>query len=123
MKYMILINHNQQARSSWENMSDEQRAAGYSAHASLVEDLAGSGELVVSDALADPSHAKRVTVDDGKVITADGPFPEMKEHLAGYYLVDCDSIERAVKHASRIPEAAFGLVEVRPILGSGDADF
>ena len=49
-------------------------------------------------------------------MATDRPFAEVKEHLAGFYLVDCESIDRAVEHAARIPEAGFGLVEVRPIM-------
>jgi len=74
----------------------------------------------VTEALADPSAGKRVTVQDGKAMTTDGPFAEVKEHLAGFYLVDCDSVERAVEVASRVPEAEFGMVEVRPVLSLSD---
>jgi hypothetical protein len=47
----------------------------------------------------------------------DGPYAEVKEYLAGFFLVDCATIERAIEQAVRIPEAALGLVEVRPIMG------
>jgi hypothetical protein len=57
-----------------------------------------------------------VSVLDGKVLTTDGPFAEVKEQLAGFYLVDCDSMDRAIEYAAMIPEATgFGVVEVRPI--------
>jgi hypothetical protein len=46
----------------------------------------------------------------------------MKEHLAGFYLVECESIDRAVEHAARIPEAALGMVEVRPVLTPNGPD-
>jgi hypothetical protein len=49
----------------------------------------------------------------------DGPFLEAKEHLAGYYEVDCASIERAVELAGLMPEARYQGVEVRPVLGPG----
>lgn len=122
MKYMILINHNQQAREAWEHMSESERAAGYQAHGALHNDLVQSGEMVVAEALADPTQAKRVLVTDGRTTTTDGPFPEMKEHLAGFYLVECESVDQAVAHAARIPEAAFGTVEVRPVFGAGGPD-
>jgi hypothetical protein len=38
------------------------------------------------------------------------------EHLAGFYLIDCDSIERAIEYAAKAPDAEFGTVEVRPVL-------
>lgn len=122
MKYMILISHNKQARDAWESFSEAERAKGFQAHAALHDSLTDSGEMVVAEALADPSQAKRILVNAGQTTTTDGPFPEMKEHLAGFYLVDCENIDRAVEHAARIPEAAFGLVEVRPVLNNAGPD-
>jgi hypothetical protein len=116
MKYVILIRHNPQAREVWASMPVEQRAEGLAAYAALNEELLASGELIVSEALADPTTAKRVGVHDGEVITSDGPFAEVKEHLAGFYLIESDSIERVVRYAARIPEAAYLDVEVRPVL-------
>lgn len=119
MKYLILIYSNSASRAIWESFSDAQRAEGYEYYAKLGEDLASSGEMIVSEALADPSVAKRVAVTDGRTISTDGPFAEVKEHLAGFFLVECESVDRAVEVAARMPEAAFGLVEVRPVLTLG----
>jgi hypothetical protein len=116
MKYVILIYSNPASRQLWAQLSGEQRGAGLRAYAALNEDLAASGELIVSEALADAALATRVTVTDGQPLTTDGPFAEVKEHLAGFYLVDCETTERAVQIAARIPEAALGLVEVRPVM-------
>jgi len=55
-------------------------------------------------------------------MTTDGPFAEVKEHLAGFLLMDCDSAERAVEIAARVPDAVWGLVEVRPVLDMSDWD-
>lgn len=120
MKFAILIYQNPQSRQIWDRLTPEQRAEGLRGYAALDDDLAASGEMIVSQALADPSHGKRVSVSGGQVVTSDGPFAEVKEHLAGFYLVDCESIERAVELAARIPEAAHGLVEVRPTLSLSD---
>jgi hypothetical protein len=116
VKYVILIYQNPVSRAIWDGLSEAQRAEGWAAYADLNKDLTASGELVVSEALADPSQARRVTVRAGRPIPSDGPFAEAKEHLAGFYLVDCASIERAIEIAARIPEAAHINVEVRPIL-------
>jgi hypothetical protein len=116
MKYLILIHHNRQATESWASMSAEERAAAVLAHTELHRDLVDSGEMVASEALADPSQARRVLVSAGQATVTDGPFAELKEHLAGFYLVDCEGVDRAIEHATRIPEAAFGLVEVRPVM-------
>ena len=116
MKYLILIYHNPTTQTLWEGFSDAERAEGLRVYAALKKDLAASGELIVTEALADPSLAKRVSVREGQTMTTDGPFAEVKEHLAGFFLIECESIERAVEHAARVPEAAFGLVEVRPVM-------
>jgi hypothetical protein len=115
MKYVVLIYGNPMSRDIWARLTEEQRAAGLQAYTELNESLADSGELVVTEALADPSAGKRVSVTDGRPMTSDGPFAEVKEHLAGFYLIDCDSAERAVEIAAQVPEAEFGMVEVRPV--------
>jgi hypothetical protein len=116
VKYLILIYANPASRAVWEGLSEAQRAEGLKAYAALNEDLAASGEMVVAEALADPSLAKRVSVREGRTVTSDGPFAEAKEHLAGFFLVECESLDRAVEVAARVPEADLGLVEVRPVL-------
>ena len=119
MKYLILIYSNPESRAIWESFSDAEQAEGLRYYAGLTGDIAASGELVVSERLADVSLAKRVTVRDGATMTSDGPFAEVKEHLAGFFLVECESMERALEHAARVPEAGLGLVEVRPVMERG----
>jgi hypothetical protein len=91
---------------------------------SLNAGLERSGELVAVEALADPRQARRVRAgDDGKPIT-DGVFPETKEFLAGYWIVDVDRPERAHEIAAQA-SAAPGPggkplnmdIEVREIMG------
>jgi hypothetical protein len=120
VKYVILIWSNPTSRKLWESFSDDERAEGFQAYAALDQELAASGELIVSEALADPSATTRVSVRDGRTITTDGPFAEAKELLAGFYLVDCESLDRAVAIAARVPGLAeLGLVEVRPVVDLG----
>jgi hypothetical protein len=119
------------SRELWEGFSDAERAEGFGAYAILTEDLAASGELVVAEALADPSLARRVpaaegaalTTDgpfaEGAALTTDGPFAEAKEQLAGFFLIECADIECAMEIAAQVPEAELGLVEVRPVLDLG----
>jgi hypothetical protein len=122
VKYLILIYSNPASREIWEGFSDDQRAEGYRYYAALTEELAAAGELIVSEALADPSLTTRVTVLDGQTLTSDGPFAETKELLGGFFLLECESHERAVEVAARVPEAELGLVEVRPVLGLGGTE-
>jgi hypothetical protein len=63
-----------------------------------------------------PEMATTVRVQDGKTLTADGPFVEMKEALGGYLFFDADDLDAAIELASRIPAARMGgAIEVRPI--------
>jgi hypothetical protein len=116
MKYLIQIYSNPESRAVWEGFSPEQQAEGYDYYNRISHELANSGELIATEALADRSLAKRVTKTADGVIASDGPFAETKELLAGFYLVDCETEERAVEIAARFPEAEFGLIEVRPVL-------
>jgi hypothetical protein len=116
MKYLILIYGNAESRAIWESFTDEQQAEGFAYYAGIGEELAASGELIVTEALADASETKRVSVRDGRTVATDGPFAEAKELLAGFFLVECESVDRAVEIAGRLPEAEFGLIEVRPVM-------
>jgi hypothetical protein len=122
VRYLILIYSNPASREIWEGFSDDQRAEGYRYYAALTEELAAAGELIVSEALADPSLTTRVTVRDGQTLTSDGPFAETKELLGGFFLLECESHDRAVEIAARVPEAELGLVEVRPVLELGGTE-
>lgn len=115
MKYLVLIYTNPESRQLWEQLPEAQQEAGLQAYAQLNESLAASGEMIVSESLADASLAKYVVVREGQATTTDGPFAEAKEQLAGFYLVECERIERATEIAAQIPEAEAGVVEVRPV--------
>ena len=122
MKYLILIYSNPASREIWVGFTDDQRAEGFRYYAALADELAASGELIATEALADASVTRRVAVRDGQTLTSDGPFAEAKEQLAGFFLIDCRSAERAVEIAARVPEAELGLVEVRPVLQLGGTE-
>jgi len=122
VKYLILIHSNPKSLALWETLTDEQRYAFGKGHMALTESLAESGELIVSEGLVDPALGKMVSVRNGETLTSDGPFAEVKEHLAGFYLVDVDSYERAVEIAARAPDASYGAVEVRPVLDMSTYD-
>lgn len=113
MRYLILINQNPHA---FEGLDDEQLRAFGRRHLELRESLLDSGELVAGEGLANSSQARTVAVRGGTTITSDGPFAELKEHLAGFYLIEVPSFERAVEVAAQIPDAEVAEVEVRPVL-------
>lgn len=118
MKYLILIHQNRGAREQFAAMPADVQASGMQAYYDLNADLAATGELVSAEALADDSTATVLSMRNGTVVTSDGPFAEAKELLAGFYLVDVGSRERALEIAARIPEvqAGAGDVEVRPVM-------
>jgi hypothetical protein len=97
-------------------MPEQQRDQLMTQFVQLMEEITGSGELVGTEALADPVLALTVRVRDGLPATTDGPYIESKEQLAGYFVVDCESLERATGIAARFPNALFGAVEVRPVM-------
>ena len=115
MKFLVLIYGNPESRAVWDAMTDEQKKEGMAGYAALHEALAVQGELIASESLDAPELTKQVLVRDGKPMTTDGPFAEVKEQLAGFYLLDCDSMDRAVEIVAQIPEAPFSVVEVRPV--------
>jgi hypothetical protein len=119
VRYMILIHSNP---NTWDALSWEQRKQLGREHMALDAALQESGERVAGEGLADTELTKCVTFRDGERVVSDGPFAEAKEHLAGFYLVDVDSEERALEIAAQIPDARFTQVEVRPVLDFKTAD-
>lgn len=116
MKYLIMVLSNPESAAALRSLSEQEGREFGRRHRALSEALADSGELVVSEGLDDQANAVRVRLRDGETMTTDGPFAEVKEQLAGFYLVECASLERAVELAARVPDAAFTDVEVRPVL-------
>ncbi|MBW4721891.1 YciI family protein [Saccharothrix obliqua] len=115
MKFLISMHINPAVLDA---LTDEERAALGAGHGEFIEEVKRSGELIAMQALVDPSQAAVVSVRDGRPVVTDGPFLEAKEHLGGFYLVDCEDKARAVELATRIPDAAIeGLgVEVRQVM-------
>jgi hypothetical protein len=90
------------------------------------KELAESGELVETRGLTAPVHARRVQLRDGVPAVTDGPFAETAEVLAGYWIVDCSSFDRATEIAARLSkcpvpiDASISFADVRPIAESRD---
>lgn len=85
-------------------------------HEAFLAAVRGSGELVDQQALADPSTYAVVRVPDGVRQVTEGPYPATGRRLAEYYLVDCESRERALELAALVPGARDDAVEVRPVM-------
>jgi len=65
------------------------------------------------------STATTVRVQAGQTVTTDGPYVETKEQLGGFYLIDCENLDEAIKIAADIPAASNGAIEVRPVMEMG----
>ena len=115
MKYLLIMQINP---STIEALSEAEREEIANGHGAFMETITASGEMVGTQALADPSQSAVVRVRDGARTVTDGPFLEAKEYMGGFYLVDCEGPERAYELAALIPDAAIpGLaVEVRPVM-------
>ncbi|WP_113704881.1 YciI family protein [Nonomuraea lactucae] len=89
------------------------------------KDLADSGELVETRGLAAPVHTRRIGGQGGAPVVTDGPYAETQEVLAGYWIVECESFDRATEIAARLGEcpapahvAATAYADIRPITES-----
>ena len=120
MKFLLIMHNNPLV---WDALTEEERQEVMSGHGPFMETVRASGELAGTVALADPARSAVVRVRGGVPAVTDGPYLEAKEFLGGYYLVECDSRERALELAALIPDARVeGLgVEVRPVIFDGTA--
>jgi len=117
MKFVISMHINPAVLDA---LTDEEKAAIGEGHGKFIEGLKARGELILTQALVDPSQAAVVRVRDHQPVVTDGPFLEAKEYLGGFYLVDVEDKARALELAAQIPDAAIeGLgVEVRQVMFS-----
>jgi hypothetical protein len=119
VKYLALVYNNPGA---FEALSQTERDELMRQADAFLKELTESGELLGGQALADPSNGKTVRVRKGVPAVTDGPFAESKEQLAGYYVLDCESLERATEIAARDPAARLWAVEVRPIMDTAGTE-
>jgi hypothetical protein len=122
VKYMLIMQLNPAA---FDALTDEQRKEIMEGHGAFMDTITASGEMVETNALAEPAQSAVVRVRDGVPVVTDGPYLESKEFMGGYYIVDCATRDRALELAALIPDAGIeGLgIEVRPIIfSSGPQD-
>lgn len=116
MKYLCLIYSDETDTTVNPDPSTEAFQEMMAGYRNFGEQAGQAGVLAGGEALAPTMSATSVQLRDGDVITTDGPFAETKEQLGGFYLVECDTLDEAVSWASKIPHAATGTIEVRPVL-------
>jgi hypothetical protein len=110
MKYLLLIYADERV---WD---DATRESCYQESTELAHQLSAEGSYLAASPLQPVATATSVRVRNGKPIRTDGPFAETREQLGGYFVVDTESLDEAVRIAGRIPAARMGTVEVRPVL-------
>ncbi len=112
MEYLLLI----YASEADENRMDPAKTGELmQAFGTFTRSIAESGHWRGGHRLRPIADATTVRVRGGKTVKTDGPFAETKEQLGGYYLIDAANLDEALAFAARIPSAAFGSIEVRPI--------
>ena len=111
MHYLLLI-YGDPAEAPPEAQSEEQMQRWFT----YTQELQEAGVMKGGDALEMPDTATTVRVRDGDTLLTDGPFAETKEILGGYYLIDVPDLDAAIGWASKMPNIAYGSVEVRPVM-------
>ncbi len=118
MKFMLLIHQGTTPTpnhpAAWAQLSPEEQKAVYADYRAINE----TPGVTPSDVqMQPPEMASTVRVQDGRTLTTDGPFVEMKEALGGYLFYEADDLDAAIELAARIPAARMGgAIEVRPLV-------
>jgi hypothetical protein len=112
MRYALLICTEEKRQAE---LSEEEAAAQTAAYMTWGEEMTGRGLLRGGERLQPIANATTVRVRDGEVLTSDGPFAETKEQLGGFFLLECEDLDEALEAAARLPGAAHGSIEVRPL--------
>jgi hypothetical protein len=131
VKYMILLYGSQQDYDAMSGHASDRpawSAQEFAAMGAFMEAfntaIVESGELVETRGLTAPVHARRIQLQNGAPVVTDGPYAETQEVLAGYWIVDCDSFDRATEigaELSNCPGPAYAsaaVIDVRPIAES-----
>jgi hypothetical protein len=116
MKYMMLIHQGDTPTprdpDAWRQLSEDEQQAVFADYKAINE----TPGVSPGEQMQPPEMATTVRVQDGRTLTTDGPFVEMKEALGGYLFYEADDLDAAIELAARIPAARLGgAIEVRPI--------
>ena len=117
MKYMLLIHQGDTPTprdpDAWAKLSEDEQKAVYADYMAINQTDGVSPGVQLDE----PETATTVRVQDGRTLTTDGPFVELKEAVAGYMILEADDLDGAIEVAARVPAARLGgAVEVRPIV-------
>ena len=112
MKYLLMIYTSEQQDAQ---RTPEQQEANMGEYFAFTSEIREAGVMLGGEALHPTITATTVRVRDGQTVSTDGPFAETKEQLGGYYLLDCENLDEAIKWAAKIPGAREGSIEIRPL--------
>ena len=112
MKFLLFIWHDEAA---WDRAPRAEQERAFRVHAQLNDELTAQGKLVETRRLRPGTEATTVRVQNGELVTTDGPYAEAKEVIGGYYLIDCTSREEAIGWARKLPGVSLRGVEVRGV--------
>jgi hypothetical protein len=114
MKYILLMSGTKAGVEAYHAWPKQDIEAHMAVLGRINQDLTGSGEFVATQGLAEPKEAKVVRGEKNGVPVTDGIFPESKEFLLGYWIVEVANAERAYAIAGRISAASVNMpIEVR----------
>jgi hypothetical protein len=117
MKYMMLVCWDAESMNSQPDPTPESFKSHEDNVSPWLDDVEARGVRLDGDMLAPPRRAATVRVRDGKLSVTEGPFIETKEAIGGYDILECDSMDEAIKVAAAHPVAQGGTIEVRPFYG------
>ena len=117
MRYLLLIHQGSTPTprdpEAWSKLSPDEQNAVFADYQAINQ----TPGVTPGEQLDEPSTATTVRVQDGKTLTTDGPFAELKEAIGGYFFFEADNLDEAIALAARVPAARLGgAVEVRPIV-------
>jgi hypothetical protein len=113
MRYLLTIYGDE---SGFGDVTPEEGAQVMAAYEAFGRETTEAGAFISGEGLQPTAMATTVRVRDGERMLTDGPFAETREQLGGYYLLECANLDEAIGWAAKIPGAATGSVEVRPVM-------
>ncbi|MBK7895739.1 MAG: YciI family protein [Candidatus Promineifilaceae bacterium] len=112
MQYLLMIYTSEQQDAQ---RTPEESEANMGEYFAFTNEAREAGVMMAGDALHPTTAATTVRVRHGQISSTDGPFAETKEQLGGYYLLNCENLDEAIKWAAKIPGARDGSIEIRPV--------
>jgi hypothetical protein len=116
MQFMFSLISEEQ---NWEDVSPEEVKKNLAEMGQYNAELTEAGAMVTGAGLQERATGTTLHYSEGEPVVTDGPFAETKEQLAGFWIVECDSIDEALAWAKKIP-LQDGHVEIRPLVASGE---